>query len=49
MVDIANIVESNFFDHSLRSKPLAGELSTAIPEIVIRQHSIDAQPLINDN
>lgn len=49
MVDIVNIVVLNFFDHSLKGKPLAGELFTDIPEIIVRQHSIGAQPLIDDN
>ncbi|HEX5764758.1 MAG TPA: hypothetical protein VFY27_04270 [Woeseiaceae bacterium] len=49
MVDIVNIVVLNFFDHSLRGKPLAGELFTDIPEIIVRQHSIDAQSRIDEN
>jgi predicted dienelactone hydrolase len=43
MVDIVNSVVLNFFDHSLRRKPVAGELFTDIPEIVVRQHPIDAR------
>ena len=43
MVDIMNIVVLNFFDHSLKGKPVPGELFTAIPEIIVRQHAIDAQ------
>jgi len=49
MVDIVNTVLLNFFDHSLRGKPVAGELFTNIPEIVVRQHSINAQGLIDAN
>jgi hypothetical protein len=43
MVDIVNIVVLSFFDHSLRGKPVAEELVADIPEIIARQHSIDAQ------
>jgi predicted dienelactone hydrolase len=43
MVDIVNIVVLSFFDHSLRGKPVAEELVADIPEIIVRQHSIDAQ------
>ena len=40
MIDIMNVVVLNFFDHSLKGKPIAGELFADIPEIVVRQHSI---------
>lgn len=43
VVDITNTVVLNFFDHSLKGKPFAGELFTEIPEIVVRQHSIGAR------
>jgi predicted dienelactone hydrolase len=43
MVDIVNTVVLNFFDHTLRNKPLASEWFTAIPEIVVRPHSVDTQ------
>jgi len=42
MIDIMNIVVLNFFDHSLRGKPVSGELFTDIPEVVVRHHSTDA-------
>lgn len=42
MIDIMNIVVLNFFDHSLKGKPVSGELFTDIPEIVVRDHSTDA-------
>ena len=45
MVDIVNLVVLNFFDHSLRGKPVAAELFADIPEIVVRQHSIDTPRL----
>jgi predicted dienelactone hydrolase len=41
MIDIMDIVVLNFFDHSLKGKPVPGELFTDIPEIVVRQHAID--------
>jgi predicted dienelactone hydrolase len=41
MIDIMNIVVLNFFDHSLKGKPVSGELFTDIPEIVVRHHSIE--------
>ena len=47
IIDIMNIVVLNFFDHSLKAKPVLGELFTDIPEIVVRQHSIDAQSPID--
>jgi predicted dienelactone hydrolase len=49
MIDIMNTVVLNFFDHSLKGEPVAGELFTDIPEIVVRRHSIEARraaPLI---
>jgi hypothetical protein len=45
MIDIMNIVVLNFFDHSLKGKPVPGELFTDIPEIIVRPHAIDAQAL----
>jgi predicted dienelactone hydrolase len=42
MIDIMNIVVLNFFDHSLKGKPVSGELFTDIPEVVVRHHSIEA-------
>jgi len=47
MIDIMNTVVLNFFDHSLKGKPVSGELFTDIPEIIVRQHAIDAQ-VLND-
>ena len=43
IIDIMNIVVLNFFDHSLKGKPVSGELFTDIPEIVVRKHAVDAQ------
>jgi hypothetical protein len=43
MIYITNSVVLNFFDHSLKAKPVSGELFTDLPEIVVRQHAIDAQ------
>lgn len=43
IIDIMNIVVLRFFDHSLKGEPLSGELFTDIPEIVVRQHAIDAR------
>ena len=34
IIDILNVVVLNFFDHSLRGAPVAGELFTDMPEIV---------------
>ena len=48
MVDIMNIVVLNFFDHTLKGKPVPGELFTDIPEIVVRRHAIDAQRAVAD-
>jgi predicted dienelactone hydrolase len=44
MIDIVNTVVLNFFDHTLKGKPIAEELLTDIPEIVVRQHAIEAPP-----
>ena len=41
MIDIVNIVVLNFFDHSLKGKPVPGEMFIDIPEILVRQHVID--------
>jgi predicted dienelactone hydrolase len=46
VIDIMNIVVLNFFDHSLKGEPFSAELFTDIPEIVVRHHAVDAQPLI---
>ena len=43
IIAITNVVVLNFFDHSLRGKPVTGELFTDIPEIVVRQHPIQAR------
>jgi predicted dienelactone hydrolase len=43
VMEIVNTVVLSFFDHSLRGKPIAGDLLAKIPEIVVRQHAIDAQ------
>jgi len=43
MVDIVNVVVLSFFDHSLRGRPVAKELFTDIPEIIVRQHAIAAR------
>jgi len=40
MIDIVNAVVLNFFDHSLKGKPVDGELFVDIPELVVRRHSI---------
>jgi predicted dienelactone hydrolase len=45
MIDIMNIVVLSFFDHSLKGKPVPGELFTDIPEIVVRQHAVEAEDL----
>ena len=42
MIDITNGVVLNFFDYSLKGKPIGGELFTDIPEIVVRHHTIVA-------
>jgi predicted dienelactone hydrolase len=42
MIDIMNAVVLNFFDHSLKGKPVSGELFADIPEIVTRKHAIEA-------
>jgi predicted dienelactone hydrolase len=39
MIDITNIVVLSFFDHTLKGKPVSGELFTDIPEIVVRHHA----------
>jgi predicted dienelactone hydrolase len=39
MIDIMNVVTLNFFDHSLKGKPVAGELFADMPEIVVRHHA----------
>jgi predicted dienelactone hydrolase len=39
MIDITNIVVLSFFDHTLKRKPVSGELFTDIPEIVVRHHA----------
>jgi predicted dienelactone hydrolase len=38
MIDITNTVVLRFFDHTLKDEPIAGELFTDIPEIVVRHH-----------
>lgn len=43
MNHITNTVVLNFFDHSLKGKPVAGELFTDIPEIAVRRHAIAAR------
>jgi predicted dienelactone hydrolase len=43
MIDITNVVVLSFFDHSLKGKPVSGELFTDIPELVVRHHSIEAR------
>ena len=43
IIGIMNVVVLNFFDHSLRGKPISGELFADIPEIVVRQHAIQAR------
>jgi predicted dienelactone hydrolase len=35
MVEIVNVVVLNFFDHTLRAKPIPGELFSDIPEITV--------------
>ena len=42
-IDVTNIVVLSFFDHSLKGEPVAAELFTDVPEIVVRHHSIDAR------
>jgi len=49
MIDIMNIVVLNFFDHSLKGKPVPGELFADLPEIIVRQHAIEAQSLVEDD
>jgi predicted dienelactone hydrolase len=43
MNHITNTVVLNFFDHSLKGRPVAGELFTDIPEITVRRHAIAAR------
>jgi predicted dienelactone hydrolase len=38
MNDIVNTVVLSFFDHSLKGEPVAAELVTGVPEIVVRHH-----------
>jgi hypothetical protein len=45
MMEIMNAVVMNFFDHNLKGKSVPGERYTDIPEIIVRRHAIDAQPL----
>jgi predicted dienelactone hydrolase len=47
MIDITNVVVLNFFDHSLKGKPVKGELFTDIPEIVVRHHAIETPATSN--
>ncbi len=41
MIDIVNTVQLDFFDHYLKGKPIPGELSKGIPEIVTRENWIE--------
>ncbi len=43
MIDITNTVMLNFFDHTLGGKPVAGELFSDVPEIVVRHHPTEAR------
>jgi predicted dienelactone hydrolase len=43
MIDITNTVVLNFFDHSMKGKPVAGELFSDMPEIVVRDLPIGAR------
>jgi hypothetical protein len=43
MIDVTNIVVLSFFDHSLKGEPVAAELFTDVPEIVVRHHAIEAR------
>ena len=42
MIDLTNTVVHEFFDHSLKGKPVRGELFTDIPDITVRQHTTTA-------
>jgi predicted dienelactone hydrolase len=43
MTEITNGVVLNFFDHSLKGRPVNGELFTSVPEITVRRHPIAAR------
>jgi predicted dienelactone hydrolase len=43
MTEITNGVVLNFFDHTLKGKPVSGELFTNVPEISVRHHAITPQ------
>jgi predicted dienelactone hydrolase len=47
MIDIMNIVVLSFFDSSLKGKPAPRALHAYIPEIVIRDHPVEAQSPID--
>ena len=42
MIDVTNTVVHEFFDHSLKGKPVRGELFTDIPDITVRLQTTTA-------
>ena len=46
MIGITNSVMLNFFDHTLKDEPVAEELFSDTPEIVVRHHAVEVRPAV---